>query len=339
MFNNESNANDQSGAQDKLPSLAKLWGKRYVQSLISYSHLLSNRDRNRFSEVSSLDGRAQTAKKLSDSLKFASAQAWSKTESLLSAEVQRHGINPRLIDPWHIARNSHQLFEKVLEVYHQGHAPQSLATVIGPACGRVRAEIAANDPRILGFMSMQIHYTGQKLLESLSQAERVLIEDYFKVLDDHLYMPLQRAYEAAASHSAQSQSLVAVQALLPQSSSIAQDICQYVIQKFGSYASLSGVLADETVLISSIRDAEMFQIYLCVCTLENSLAAFQEELFPLCLMLYPPLKVEWWLVRSLVEQLAEQLRLRLSTQPQHINCFRPYLSAMQELFSAEVIGA
>ena len=333
MGNNESDTGD----HDNLPSLAKLWGKRYVQSLISYSHVLSNRDRDRFSEVSSLDGRAQTAKKLLDSLKFASAQAWSKTESLLTTEVQRHGINPRLIDPWHIARNSHQLFENVLEVYYQGRAPQSLATVIGPACGQVRAEIAANDPRVLGFMSMQIHYTGQKLLEPLSQAERVLIEDYFKVLDDHLYMPLQRAYEAAAAHSPQSNPLAAVQSLMPQSGNLAQEICQYVIQKFGSYASLSGALADETVLVSSIRDAEMFQIYLCVCTLENSLAAFQEELFPLCLMLYPPLKVEWWLVRSLVEQLDQRLRLRL--HPQQASCFHPYLSAMQELFSTEVIGA
>lgn len=333
MSNNESDA----GGHDNLPSLAKLWGKRYVQSLISYSHLLSNRERDRFSEISSLDGRAQTAKKLSDSLKFASAQAWSKTESLLTTEVQRHGINPQSIDPWLIARNSHQLFEKVLEVYHQGRAPQSLATVIGPACGRVRAEISANDPRILGFMSMQIHYTGQKLLEPLSQAERVLIEDYFKVLDDHLYMPLQRAYEAAAAHHERSEPLAAVQALLPQSGNLAQEICQYVIQNFGSYASLSGVLADGTVLVSSIRDTEMFQIYLCVCTLENNLSAFQEELFPLCLMLYPPLKVEWWLVRSLVEQLDERLTVRLT--PEQVKHFRPYLAAMQELFSAEVIGA
>ncbi|UIE39133.1 hypothetical protein [Leptodesmis sichuanensis] len=330
------NPESDPGDREDFPALAKLWGKRYVQSLLSYSHALSNRDRDRFSEVSSLEGRAQTVAKLLKSLNFASAQAWSKTESLLTAEVQRHGINPHYIDPWQIARDSHRLFEKVLEVYHQGKAPQSLATVIGPECGRVRKSVSTADPRILGFVSMQIHYTGQKLLEPLSDAERILIEDYFKVLDDHLYMPLQRAYEVAANHPEHSAPLAAVQALLPQSGRIAQEVCQQVIQDVGNYQSFSGSLSSPTVQVSSIRDVEMFQIYLCVCTLENSIAAFQEELFPLCMMLYPPLKVEWWLVRSLVELLEQAMNQCLELH--QVKLFKPYLDSMQQLFAIEVLG-
>jgi hypothetical protein len=330
------NTESDPGDRGNFPALAKLWGKRYVQNLLSYSHVLSNRDRDRFSEVSSLEGRAQTATKLLKSLNFASAQAWSKTESLLTAEVQRHGINPHYIDPWQIARDSHQLFEKVLEVYHQGKAPQSLATVIAPECGRVRKSVSTPDPRILGFVSMQIHYTGQKLLEPLSDAERILIEDYFKVLDDHLYMPLQRAYEVAANHPEHSAPLAAVQALLPQSGRIAQEVCQQVLQDVGNYQSFSGSLSSPTVQVSSIRDVEMFQIYLCVCTLENSIAAFQEELFPLCVMLYPPLKVEWWLVRSLVELLEQSMNQCLELH--QVKLFKPYLDSMQQLFAIEVLG-
>jgi hypothetical protein len=80
----------------------------------------------------------------------------------------------------------------------------------------------------------------------------------------------------------------------------------------------------------------MFQIYLCVCTLEHSIAAFQEELFPLCVMLYPPLKVDWWLVRSLVELLEHSMNQRL--EPYQVEFFQPYLDSMQELFAIEVLG-
>ncbi|QZZ19568.1 hypothetical protein J5X98_19795 [Leptothermofonsia sichuanensis E412] len=327
----ESNSDSQPSS-----SLAKLWGKRYVQSLLSYSQSLSDRDRNQFAEISSLEGRAQTASKLLKSLNFASAQAWSKTESLLTQEVQRHQINPQHIDPWLIARESHQLFEMVLAVYQQGKPPQSLATVISAECGRVRRMVSAQDPRVIGFTSMQIHYTGQMLLEPLSDTEKILMVDYFKVLDDHLYMPLQRAYEAAANQDEGSFELEAVQSLLPQSGKIAQSICTQVAQEFSTYRSYSGVLPDPQVLISSIRDVEMFQIYLCVCALENAIAAFQEELFPLCVMLYPPLKVEWRLVRLLVQLLEQAINKRVS--PLLSTYFHPYLQAMQDLFTTEVVG-
>jgi hypothetical protein len=319
-----------------LPILAKLWGKKYVQNLLTYSQVLSDRDRNQFTEATSLEGRSQTAAKLLKSLNFATSQSWSKTEALLTPEVMRHGINPQYIDPWYIARESHQLFEQVLDTYQEGKAPQSLATVIGPSCGRVRKAVSANDPRIIGFVSMQIHYTGQMLLEPLSPAEQLLMEDYFKVLDDHFYMPLQRAYEVAANQQETAPELLAVQALLQQSGGIAQDICQQVVHEFGARRCLTGSLRDAKVLVSSIRDAEMFQIYLCVCTLEHSIAAFQEELFPLCLMLYPPLKVEWWLVRMLVDLLELAMHRRLPLE--QVSHFSPYLSSMHELFGADVVG-
>lgn len=322
--------------QKDLPALAKLWGKRYVQGLLDPSRLLSDRDRFQLAEVASLEGRVQTAATLRGVLNFASAQAWAKTEGLLAEEVQRHRIDVKLINPWQIAEDSHQLFEKLLDVYQQGKAPQTLATVIGPECGRVRKGVTAEDPRLLGFVSMQIHYTGERLLEAISSTERLLVQDYLKVLDDHLYMPLHRAYEAAGKKALHSIDLTAVQSLLPQSGQIAQDICSRVVQTYGTYRSQSGLLKDFKVLVSSIRDVEMFQIYLCVCLLEGSIAAFQEELFPLCVMLYPPLQVEWWLVRLLVEQLEEAFDAHLSTEI--AGRFRPYLTAMQELFAAEVVG-
>ncbi|MGQ9869970.1 hypothetical protein [Leptodesmis sp.] len=109
-----------------------------------------------------------------------------------------------------------------------------------------------------------------------------------------------------------------------------------MIQDVGNYQSFSGFLSSSAVQVSSIRDVEMFEIYLCVCTLENSIAAFQEELFLLCVMLYPPLKVKWWLVRSLVELLEQAMNQCL--EPHQVELFQPYLDSMQQLFTIEVLG-
>ncbi len=53
----------------------------------------------------------------------------------------------------------------------------------------------------------------------------------------------------------------------------------------------------------------------------------QQELFPLCVMLYPPLKVGW-------ELLDKSLQSRLT--PASYAVWLPYLKAVQGMFSLEV---
>ncbi len=65
-------------------------------------------------------------------------------------------------------------------------------------------------------------------IQLLEPIEKLLITSYFNVIDDHLYMPLQRAYEAAAKHNYNSPVLSAVQNLLPVSTQTAKNICQRV---------------------------------------------------------------------------------------------------------------
>jgi hypothetical protein len=78
----------------------------------------------------------------------------------------------------------------------------------------------------------------------------------------------------------------------------------------------------------------MFQVYLWVCVLEHSVAAIQQELFPLCVMLYPPLKVRWELVRQMLHLIGMELKKRL--EPQQVSLFMPYFQSLWELFSPEV---
>ncbi|AFY73710.1 hypothetical protein Syn7502_01654 [Synechococcus sp. PCC 7502] len=343
MSNNENN--------ESVTSLAQVWAKKYIQSLAVES---GQTDPTDLKTVLSQPGRQITVTKLQEALRYTSAQAWAKTETLLAPEVQKHNINTNLIDPWQISVDSHALFDKTLDFYTQKSAlrpiaiasletettsdfPSStkLATEIAKDVGRVRHKYTSKDPRVIGFVSMQFHYTGQMLLELLNPIEKATIGSYFKVIDDHLYMPLQRAYEAAADHTYNSPELIAVRDLMPMTSEIAQAICDNVIEMYPTYNCYNGKLPDPAIRASSIRDVEMFQIYLCLSVLEGNLAAIQEELFPLCVMLYPPLKVSWGLIRNMLRLLGQELAIRLN--PTDMDQFRPYVKALWGMFSEEVL--
>jgi hypothetical protein len=78
----------------------------------------------------------------------------------------------------------------------------------------------------------------------------------------------------------------------------------------------------------------MFQVYLCLCVLEDSLQSVQNELFPLCAMLYPRLQVSWRLVQEMLQAIGWEMHDRLT--PHEVAVFLPYLGALTEMFSNEV---
>ncbi|HEY9860668.1 MAG TPA: hypothetical protein V6D16_14255 [Candidatus Obscuribacterales bacterium] len=320
--------------ESKVHSLAAIWARKYVISVTSKETTEHLKTSDNLATINSKEGRTQTASKLIKHLTLASAQAWSTTEMLLSEEMERHDIDPSLIDPWQIAADSHNLFKKSLDAYAERITPRRLSVVVGNDFGRVRRKYTAQDPRAIGFVSMQFHYTGKMLLEKLPSTERSLLEPYFKVMDDHMYMPLRDAYKAAAEHDLGSPVLAAVQALLPVSTKIAHAVCTQVGRSNPGYESYSGLLNSSPVRVSSIRDVEMFQVYLCLCILEDSIRSVQQELFPLCVMLYPRLNVSWKLVQDMLQTLGWEMHDRLA--PDHLALFLPYLRTLSEMFSVEV---
>lgn len=315
-------------------SLAALWARKYYLSVASRGEAKQQTVSESVTEINSAAGRTRTANKLMQNLTLASAQAWSFTETLLSGEIRRHGINPDLINPLEIAADTRYLFQKALDAYANAAPPQSLSVFVGRDCGKVRRKYTSVDPRAIGFVSMQFHYTGHKVLEWLSPAEQALFTPYLKVMDDHMYMPLQASYEAAANHEENSPALLAVQQLLPISTKIAHAVCRQVSRLHPDYHTYSGALNSETVKISSIRDAEMFQVYLCLCVLEASIHSVQQELFPLCVMLYPRLQVSWTLVQEMLQAMLWEMHDRLPLDS--VGVFLPYLRTLSEMFSKEV---
>ncbi len=321
-------------AKSNLHTLAATWARKYIVSVTSDYDEAQIRKIDRFSDYASTEGRKYTTEKLMQSLKLASAQAWSMTEDLLAVEVLRHGIDSKLLDPWQIAADSHQLFEKALLSYGDQLTAQRLSVVIGDDCGRLRQKYTAQDPRTIGFVSMQFHHTGKILVSQLSPAEQVLFSPYIKVMDDHMYMPLREAYQAAATHDTDSPELITVQNLLPLSSRVAHRVCEQIHRLNPGYQTYSGSLNSSDVRISSIRDVEMFQVYLCLCILEGNVSSVQSQLFPLCVMLYPRLKVKWQMVQDMLQVMGWELYGQLS--PKDMSVLIPYLRTLTEMFSPDV---
>ena len=342
-----------------VPTLANIWAKKYVQNLQSDPPKQDIKSDN-LAEILSSERRATTAENLLQSLRFSSAQAWAKTENLLMGQLQSHGISADLIDPWQIATDSRFLLERALQVYTENADPRlleinltvddqklrlesltqlptigQLSVAIAQSVGKIRQKYTSVDPRTIGFVSMQFHYSGQMLVNLLPPLEHLVVNSYLKVIDDHLYMPLQRAYEAAGNLEYDDIALESVRHLLPLTSEIARQVSQKTLIMHSDYQCHSGVLSSPQIRVSSLRDIEMFQVYLCLCVLEKSVSSIQQELFPLCVMLYPPLKVSWELVRTLLRLLNQEMHSHLDEQ--HISVFEPYLIALNEMFGDDVL--
>jgi hypothetical protein len=305
-------------------NFSEAWAKKYLQRLSDQDALTLQKE----------DQPATVAVKLMQSLRSTSAHAWIRTEGLLSQEIVRHEVNANLIDPWEVARDAYSVYEKTLSAYAEGVSPARLSIAIAGQLGQIRRKYTAVDPRVIGFISMQFHYTGQMLMEPLSPSHQKALGDYFKVIDDHLYMPLQRAYAAAAQHSYDSPQLLAVRRLLPLCTDIAHRIVDRVVKLYPAYNCHTGKLSEPAIRISSVRDVEMFQVYLWVCVLENNVSAVQQELFPLCVMLYPRLKVRWELVRQMIHMMGTEARSLLD--PEQVAYYQPYHQVLWSMFSPSV---
>ncbi|MBE7385281.1 MAG: hypothetical protein F6J95_028265 [Leptolyngbya sp. SIO1E4] len=280
------------------------------------------------------DERKAVAETLHQALRRVSAEAWVKTEALIAKEVVRHQINADYIDPWSISQDVCQVYDLTLQQYAKGIQAERFAVDIARQIGRIRHGYTAQDPRVLGFVSMQFHYTGQLLLGCTPPHYQPDLERYFKAIDDHLYLPLQRAYTAAATYAYHALELKALRRLIPASSAIAYKVVTQVLTAFPHYHSWSGPLDSALVQASSVRDVEMFQAYLWVCVLEGNAIAVQQELFPLCVMLYPVLNVRWELVNYMLLLLEHELGRRL--EPSQWKPFKSHLEALKGMFSATV---
>lgn len=280
------------------------------------------------------ENRAKTVDKLSDKLTAAIEIAWNSVEGLLGEQIEQYAIDPALINPLEIAADTSNLYRKAIDAYGDREPVFRLSVLVGKYIIEVRRKYSKTNPLVLGFVTLGFQYTAKILLGYLAESERLQFVPYLKILEDYLHIPYGEINLAAANLAPNSKSLLAAQHLLSHTTQIASAVYEKAISHHQGYRSSSGYLTDPAVKNSGIRDIEIFQNYLCWCVLEGSIRPVQQELFPLCLMLYPKLHISWDLVQDMLLILSWQISDRLSAED--VMIFLPYLRALTEMFSSDV---
>lgn len=327
---------EEKHSSNTVASFAQQWAKKYVQTVDGDLPKSDGATLSHHRRKTAVAQRLENAEHLRHSLRLAVSQAWSKTEMILAEAIKQNQIEPQLVNGWEIAADAHKIYERVLEFYADGETPEALSAALGKELLHLTQSYRTPDPRVLGFVNLLFHHTGLLLLQEVPDFEQTLFWNYIKVIEDHLNMPLVRFYEAAGTHSPDSPAFLAVRQLLPYMSEIANLVSSRIQKMYPNYRTFSGKLSDEILHISSLRDIEMFQVYLWTCVLEGNLSAIREDLFPLCVLLYPALKVDWELVRQMLYLLAQEISGHLSEDARSL--FVPYFHACWEMFAPEVFA-
>jgi len=341
--------------------LAKLWAERYVPDLSTFSSSRSYFAFSELLEAASPEGRAQTVAKLQRMVEINCKCAGIQTNVIFSYIPNVVSLT----ESQGIARVASQVYQKVLEIYQQQLTLPALLSAIPPretvdlstdafkssimprlSLSEVKhlataielillelqsQHLSASDRRTIGFMSTQFHLSAKLVLERLTAPEQLLLSPYFKFVEEQVCIPWQRVCAAATLHELNSPILALVQKLLPASQDIAKQVYNQAAQLYHNHRSRRGKLSDPAVRSSSIRDIEMFQGYLWLCALEENMTAVEEELLPLCIMVFPSINVSWELVEQLLPLLVAEIQKRLSLD--EMSLLLPYTQAMQQLFS------
>ncbi|MEW6494203.1 MAG: hypothetical protein AB1589_17065 [Cyanobacteriota bacterium] len=342
--------------------LVQFWAERYVPDLSILSSTEDDLIVSELVDAASGAGRKKTAIKLRRLLQINCEYAAIMTNMLFS--YIPNIVN--LTEAKQISQMTLQVYEKAIEIYEQQSIPKvlleetlqtaasksltggkdfskddftecitsaikQLARSLEPLLLQLQEQHQlAHDQSLIGFLSTQFHFTAQSLLNRLNLSEQVLLSPYFKFLEEQICIPWQRVCSAAAKYEMDSPVLALVQQMLPVSHKIAQSVYRQAAQLYPTHRSRRGKLAHPGVAASTIRDLEMFQSYLWLCVLEKNIAVVEQELMPLCVMVFPNVDVTWELVRQMLQLLVNEVKAHL--QPNQLPLLQPYTRAMQQLF-------
>lgn len=336
--------------------LLKLWALRYKTDT---SSLLLSQEASIGSlvQTASPQGRAKTAAKLKDKLLNINSQmAWIQTKSL-------HNYLPNVLDfneAKKISESAFSLYKGLLSIYQkQLLRDDSFAIELSQAANNFEnssvdelkiitieelaytfepvliafqeQHMACKDWRTLGFMTTQLKFTNKLILNQITQAEKLLLSPYLKFVEEQVSIPWQRVCVASANHDLDSPALALVEQMLPLADEIAQTVYHRIVELFPEHRSRSGFLNNPNVAQSSIRDLNMYQAYLWLCVLEQSLVSVEEELVDLCFMVMEKVEVKWGLLQKWNQILMDEVINRV--KPEHKTILLPYTQGMQKAFA------
>lgn len=208
---------------------------------------------------------------------------------------------------------------------------QTLTLTIEPSLLELQKQhIALLDWRTLGFMTTLLNFIGNELLQQLTLVEQVLITPYFKFVEEQSALPWQRLCAAASSHNLTAPRFILVEQMMAASPDIAWTVYHRLLHLFPEHCSRRGKLDQPNVMQSCLRDLEMFQAYLWLCVLEETLQPIQQELVTLCVMVMQSVEIKWDLIIQWNQLLLDEILYRIT--PEQKTLLLPYTEAMQQAF-------
>lgn len=192
--------------------------------------------------------------------------------------------------------------------------------------------VMVNDWRTVGFLTTLFNFSNKLLINQLTSVEKVLLCPYFKFVEEQVAIPWQRICAAAAKHQQGSEALTLVEQMFPMASEISSTVYCQLLQLFPEHRNRRGGLSDPDIAHSCLRDLDMFQGYLWLCVLEESLRPLQKELVPLCVMVMPSVGVEWKMIDKWKRLLTHEIESRVT--PEHKPLLLSYTQGMEEEFFA-----
>lgn len=286
-------------------------------------------------QAGSVEGRTVTVTKLKDNILNLHCQmAWIQTKTLYT-------YIPNLLDlkeAKRITQFAFRVYRKLLDIYKQSSTSEWTSETIeelGYALEPIlmvfqEQHLISKDWRCLGFMTTQLNFTNKLILKKLTLGEQILLSPYLNFVEEQVAVPWQRVCAAAANYELDSLNFKLIEKILPLADEIAQAVYQRLIELLPDYRTRRGKLTDSGITHSCLRDLHMFQAYLWLCFLEESIEPIESELLPLCQMVAQGVGIKWNMVEIWCQELAREMESRVSKEEKFL--LSPYTKGIQEIF-------
>ncbi|NJP12604.1 MAG: hypothetical protein HC866_26665 [Leptolyngbyaceae cyanobacterium RU_5_1] len=343
--------------------LVKAWSQLYTLNFQSIALTQDPSFYTKLTEAISLEGRVKTAAKLNERIIELRCEMASVKTSALYAYMQNV---MHLQEVKRIADASFKIYTQLVDLYQQNllnaafvPAAEPLISALRPEPKPLKLAIASNidrlssalepvllefqqehsqlkDWRTLGFLTTQINFCNQWITDKLTPIEQVLLSPYLTFIEEQVAHPWQRVCAAAARHPADSLVLALAEQMIPMSGEIADAAYSALTRLLPNHRSRRGMLTNPGVTHSCIRDLKMFQVYLWLCVLEESLVPVEEELVRLCVMVLPSVGVQWEMTELWTQVLTDEVirRIEPSRRKHVLPYVLPYTSGIEDAFLA-----
>lgn len=335
--------------------LIKLWTDRYLPDLSAITPRVKADAMTDLVVAASETGRKKTVERVRRKIQTNCEMAGLETNALFA--YIPNVIN--LAETRALSTMVAKVYAKILQIYASQQPPNRylafmdssnemytklvLPSLMLPTITRLAEELtpslielqqhyqATSDSRAVGFLTTQFHFSNRELLKYLSASELILFTPYLKFVEEQVCIPWQRICAAAARHLSSSTGYRIVEQLLPCSQAIAIVTYDRTIGQHQTHQSRRGRLTNPEIRASTLRDLCMVQGYLFLCLLEGDMSAIQNELLPLCILVFPSIDVKWELVNIMLNLLAEELLARVASAQRR--SLLPYTEALLETFA------